>query len=102
MLAIRKKHQEAGACDSVRNSETPPQENGEQPQVSVKPEVEHAKTNPPPEVEESKGTDDIAQENNLKLGKKHSVQKDILERERENYYSRLAENEIEQEQRDQK
>ena len=39
MLAIRKKHQEAGVADSVRNPVTPPPENTEK---QATPKVEHA------------------------------------------------------------
>lgn len=105
MLAIRKKHQQVDASDSVRNPvDTTPPVNSEEKVTS---KDQHAQTHSPPneiqaetngvaEVEECKDTvdDNNASENNLKLDKKHSVQKDILERERENYYSRLAENEI--------
>ena len=51
MLAIRKKHQAASPGDSVRNSETPPPENGAQPAKSDKqttPVAEHAPTPPSP------------------------------------------------------
>ena len=39
MLAIRKKHQEAGASDSVRNPETSPPENADK---QATPKVEYA------------------------------------------------------------
>lgn len=113
MLAIRKKHQEAGATDSVRNPVdiTPPENLDEDITSKDKhdktcspPNKIQAETNDVANVEECKGTvdDNNDSEKNLKLDKKHSVQKDILERERETYYSRLAENEIKQEQLDQK